>query len=884
MRKVRSNFTVFLTALISVLFYPPLAAQGVYSCDNFDPLAYQPTTEIWDWRDNSTANWEAYVVSQSNPSTNVIVSLRSPFKDYGIFEPNVNHLYTGLTGSEIDYQPSDGWELLYKNFGSASENIAVDNPSFVIYNRFSSQLRVFIYARKSIGQIVSDAALTFGFSDKNNITSLLSYFRDNTSALDAPVSEKLFEGKVLNEYNNPIDGTWLHAQFPTFYDPCACQGTGAIPQLYYEGAFISSSQLDLEGITTSTPPSVKNVSSGSQLNSSLDQVITLIDLLASNKKGVATFKLLSDFKKIFNVKKSNSKTNVSEKEEGTEKKNLPSFFGEFPIVTKYATNVAFLMTSPKKKEGNSDKTPNASFNRTQLTGSISTTGDIQGPNFYLPGTNNENLPGSLNKPIYNYSLGTVSLLEEPVIEYATYQHTGSPIDYFNPQTGVVEEFYDPNIQQYHLKSPPKILINPASELSIVDVKASLVYSYPVDYFEVGTSFMKYHINFDGLDPIFFPLAFFGPVASTNFGLQYPNLSFGDRLSKSGVVLESRPRKSNGAFESNTLGMTFSTGLKNINCLTEESVFLATSTNSQSNIDPEFKPTFEVRLVITMKRNDTYADANTESVRVITTFKAKLENSVAKVEDPNTGNLINAVGTYEFLKFYIDGPQLWQNEQRWPIYQRHFIPTNFQGPLGAGSSFPVGQVGVPFDRTFDNNSVQLTSTEIQAINSISFNDYDESQNNTPSTFRAGTRIEVLTDSDFKDAIDLKILPLQGQETCVNQDVTPYAFQDVQALNDWCNGQYNRSSNSSKRSNITNNANNLNGTIFPNPNNGEFKIELGPYVQNGTVSLFDLTGSLVDKDPFVNGMTINVGQKMKGVYIVMVKDENDQLAFREKVIIE
>jgi len=79
------------------------------------------TFSVWDWR-TSTYRIVFYPGNSTVPSTREVYS---PFHAYFT---NTAHL-AFHPGEGNDYEPADGWELLYYKLGS--EHFPVDEPSFV---------------------------------------------------------------------------------------------------------------------------------------------------------------------------------------------------------------------------------------------------------------------------------------------------------------------------------------------------------------------------------------------------------------------------------------------------------------------------------------------------------------------------------------------------------------------------------------------------------------------------------------------------------------------------------------------------------------------------------------------------------------------------------
>ena len=76
--------------------------------------------------------------------------------------------------------------------------------------------------------------------------------------------------------------------------------------------------------------------------------------------------------------------------------------------------------------------------------------------------------------------------------------------------------------------------------------------------------------------------------------------------------------------------------------------------------------------------------------------------------------------------------------------------------------------------------------------------------------------------------------------------------------------------------------LNVSLFPNPNNGQFQIDLGKET-SATVSLFSTTGALVHQQRLKQRFNeLEVSQLPSGLYLVQVEAEG--LVVFERMIVE
>ncbi|MES2726036.1 MAG: T9SS type A sorting domain-containing protein [Bacteroidota bacterium] len=129
-----------------------------------------------------------------------------------------------ITGKQ-DIYPEDGWELLLKDFGTPTlggvTGRKVDNPVFIIYNRYTGKMKVYVAV---IGTTVANSAYLQIFFEKNSLKNGL-YTHANAVCKPLLEFETTAKFKALNEYavkSREDDYQWLVAEIQTAYDPCIC--------------------------------------------------------------------------------------------------------------------------------------------------------------------------------------------------------------------------------------------------------------------------------------------------------------------------------------------------------------------------------------------------------------------------------------------------------------------------------------------------------------------------------------------------------------------------------------------------------------------------------------------------------------------------------------
>lgn len=387
------------------------------------------TIGFWDWREETFTL--TYYPGNGIPITTIE---DSPFHNVSYsLAPNTNF----LTYGNPDYEPADGWELLYRNFGTSAR--PVKEPSFGLYNRYSSLVRIFYWLTPN-GEEVYDN-MTFSARHVNDIagskaSAIFEHLNIPANALDNFDKSGLSVGQ-LNEVI--INGTWVILEFPASYDPCVCLHETSLevrPRL----SSISTINFTLDGGGTSTPIYGPGSTTGSYLGTGLDYVN---GALGSLQSGYKVYKDLGDFAALQN----NTSTI------GILASLLPSWFPAVGAAAKIAGY--FVGTSQKSLIGYNH---NFEF---QASGTIGTSGNYDIVHLYTPGAFYDYSDPQANRTVYDNPLGIMQVLETPVVEVAvktegTYNQTG--------------EFDETNTYKYRYTGNLKYTINENAGISNVPIR------------------------------------------------------------------------------------------------------------------------------------------------------------------------------------------------------------------------------------------------------------------------------------------------------------------------------------------------------------------------------------------------------------------------------
>lgn len=150
---------------------------------------------------------------------------QSPF--YSDNNSAIQHLYAPNDGV-LDILPSNGWELIKRDFGYEDNG----NPSpekaknqfLVLYNRFTSVLRIFV-ARYS-QQNFNGANIKINFTTDSPMQSSLLDLSSGIKAIDAAFIQNQSLNSIINFPSGPYE--WFYSDFQMAYDPCTCLFTSKL--------------------------------------------------------------------------------------------------------------------------------------------------------------------------------------------------------------------------------------------------------------------------------------------------------------------------------------------------------------------------------------------------------------------------------------------------------------------------------------------------------------------------------------------------------------------------------------------------------------------------------------------------------------------------------
>jgi hypothetical protein len=414
-----------LKLLISIIALHYTSTSLLAQCP---PRSY--TTE-WDWRGSAQYT---FVTRDQN---NVPVTIYSESPWFSVSQNNSNINSFRLQNPK-DYEPSDGWVLVQREFGTIAN--PVNHPYFILYNRHSGILRIFVAVTRVIGSFNS-AVITLKYQPGVRRTSVLEYHTQNSyqNALDQFTND-VAEIRFPNSYSFDIP-YWMHADFVMNYDPCTCNSAS---QLTFDVKLISSASLVFKanGQIQSIDASGKNGSD--QRQAFLKNAQGLID--AGNSFYKSTESGLNNLQNIF--------PNISYAENPWYNRVLG--IGAAAGVARFLVGLA---------GGNSSPKPMAFNISLNAEGSISETDSHKSVIFETPGSDNLTIvpPTKLN---YNNIMGVFTLLNTPqlISSYKSYYDDG---------------VFHSRGMKFKVTSSPTFAINPNSgyDLNSLDFKCAIIFEF-----------------------------------------------------------------------------------------------------------------------------------------------------------------------------------------------------------------------------------------------------------------------------------------------------------------------------------------------------------------------------------------------------------------------
>lgn len=460
-----------------------------------------PGVPKFDWLQQWLPNY--YENAPPNQGTFTQGQLINPFWD--VNNSNLSHLAHQTDDSYRDYKPEDGWELITFSLGTyftyddqnnlLEEHRQTDNhPYFVLYNKFTGIMRIFVYFNKQFGQGEVGYIKLYPEVVAGNRAALFQHFEVNTQPLVEYDAKIEHEGSVINRSLTLGHGQWMYADFAMSYDPCVCEFVYS--DILFDAFIINEAQIDIEGFLKlhTTGNMLLNINAKSDIgggsNNPYFQTIG-----KASKAGQSAYKTTSAVTTIIAAA-----AIVASKGTATplvlQKLAASKALKAAPYVAGAIGIIDFLVGGSKKTTTNGTAKGEVVLTTSgeiSLSGSIISVDDlIKERPIHVPGSILPASPPAYNRvPKYNEPLGVFMMLEPPVIKYAEYED--------------LYRAYLPRVHQYKVDELPIFKLNPSSGLEIEEMKVSLVLDYGIQYNNLPGEFNVNSLNFlsNHNHPVFF---------------------------------------------------------------------------------------------------------------------------------------------------------------------------------------------------------------------------------------------------------------------------------------------------------------------------------------------------------------------------------------------
>lgn len=792
-------------------------------------------TPSWDWTQDITAphDYDSYITTINLQSQHV--SLLSPFYDAN--NPNTLPFAYAL---EKDHKPEDGWVLVYMGLGTCNYPIsgvcqyseAADHPYFILYNKYTAKLRIFVCIINPNGSTFNSATITSFFVPKNpgstswKETALFGATETVMQPLES--FTKKIAINAVNYYSIQND-YWVYADIPVTYDPCTCTEDELI--LRFEVNVIEQSSTN---VVFNYPNFNINqqVLNGTNIPSGLDfkSLITTINgaVTSGNKAYDNTNKVITEINKFIQKQGTNKK--------GEMQASLQELINVLKFVPKLGQVIGvfdYFISGGKESTSKEEISPLAATAAQSASGQIVSQFSLVTPTLTVPGSDNLGVGASSLIPEFNNPLGIFNLLEAPVLEFIDYQPDPNSI-FVNPNNGSTSAPIAA-VRQFKVKEDLKYVFNTHSDMHIVDFDVALIFDYAA-----GMDFESPFIS--------------GVPKPVDVNTYSPNSiipPFKDRLVDIGMEIESW-----GLSPPNAPTLAGAVRLRTpylpVGCFPSQSVLLY----NQGSL-----PDIHCKISLKLRRND-YQTSGAQDVTMVVTYPVKIQSS------PENGNESNV--------YFFGGEMNELNESP------NFWVTGFSS-VGNPAGLHWGTLngyGLPKIVTVDNTFTFGPNQEIKAKDIINILPGTVIPANQNIKFMAGKEINVSANVDIPPGVDLLIGFTDGCKT------RPVAEQTNNQISTFCNdpNKYDNIAHA-KNGPIDNKANSLmpeksfDLKLYPNPTSGVVYLDLTSIPgQTLRYSVIDITGkevisgSISANESGKNRLEIDMSSLSSGIYLLSAASPN------------
>jgi hypothetical protein len=487
------KYKFILVLLVSIKL---INAQTTSPCDNADirtdpanpsslPIssATNATLRLLDWK---LPKWDWQKQNAVPPAiVPPLSTIQNPYIASG--NPNVQIILNAIL-SNADNQPSEGWELLTYNDGTQLDGYYqwrqsdYDFPYVLLYNKYRAIIRCFILYNREFSTLdYNSATITLQYVNNKVDGTFQSANISNYASSQKPIDA--FDKKTHAQSANrlTINGyQWLYADFPIAYDPCVCNNTYSKFQIGVN--LVETADVNLDGTIKTLETTNKNgnvvnpglgIAGGSEIGKDLTKALKVYKddkEFITNLLGLFTAQAKGTDKADLAKTTTSSGSSVN--------KELFELIKIGSSAIPYAGLVFSLIDNLSADSKPAAPTQVAFAAKTNLNGTI-TYSQLGAINAFLK------VPGSLEptnllneeKPFYNEPLGVFNLMNTPELEFVDYYTDYNNFGSFGPDNNNLPNAVQPFIRQYKIKTVPKVVINPSSDLELEDIRYTVRVGY-----------------------------------------------------------------------------------------------------------------------------------------------------------------------------------------------------------------------------------------------------------------------------------------------------------------------------------------------------------------------------------------------------------------------
>ncbi len=831
----------------------------------------------FDWR----SQYFTIYLNSNNSGPGNATTIVNPF-----FDQSLNPSTFNLANAVVkDFAPADGWELLYRSFGTALDGVRT--PFFVLYNKYNGTIRVFANIVNSGEHPYTAAAIKLSYEktvfEGRRQTAILNQLGSTTFSM-SEMQKNAVHYSPTSYLNSGINNNyyWVYADFFALFDPCTC---GVESDWYLDIGLICNIDINMtingliqSTIVDSNPSGTPVDQNVTQLGSFIGKVQNYLAFgsgivdgvngtLASANQGFTTGQALITNSNTF---ANNLQPIIGSKASANLARSLGRILFEVPRVNMLLNLAKTAITTIKKLSNDYNNLNNEpqsieAMSNTSVT-QYKTELDVDGQLIVnakyvntplrVPGAKTPVNTGAIvaYSPLYDNVLGVFNLYEQPKFVLKKFSSNV-------PISPLMNQICTPSslrtfglIRQLSIKNMPKLVINPASGMTLVSVEYQVLFEND----EINpTNSVQYNQALKG-PMIPGLLKYHETVTLDGCYNGFANIIYQPGITNRESFLASIGYDLMTLANDGTWDMaSFATPYLNQDCFSKYSVFsFSNIVHPQLKVKAIFRPTV------------TDPNSTVKEVVFVHTFNGIIEEDPASLTYNVTGGLDQFMSSPNFQPVEID-----------LSIDESTLLFGYPSEIFYSDETISRDVYALGDITIGNNvTVGAGNFTIKTTGNIYF---DKSLNTIPANssvnFIAGKEIFVSPEAIVSPEVVLSIDPSIIKPCETVTDIVPTGGE----IAAFCNGPvYNERSAAAKsilvtdvsgaEEESTNELSTIDFTMYPNPATNDVSLLFDNSIEGISVVLHDVAGKLVPIELTLNGREylFNVSNCKQGIYFVTV----------------